>query len=108
MRIGEYHRAWWKAVDRLKQDGHLLFGGQEIQGGIRDEEIEAMYQRLMSPSNSAWRYCIVPRNLGTNKSQTRGSFTSRHKEISSTLWGHKHGMDKCALVVFSSSQTQKW
>jgi len=38
-----------KTIDILKQDGHLLFEGQEIWKGIRDEEIEVTYERLMSP-----------------------------------------------------------
>jgi hypothetical protein len=29
-----------------------MFGGQEIQEGIKDEEIKAMYERLMSPSDN--------------------------------------------------------
>jgi hypothetical protein len=52
MRIGEYHSTWWKAIDILKQDGHLLFGGQEIWEGIREEDIEVVYERLMSPSGN--------------------------------------------------------
>jgi len=38
--MGEYHSAWHKAVNILKQDGHLVFKGQEIWEGIRDENIE--------------------------------------------------------------------
>jgi hypothetical protein len=49
MKIGEYHLTWWKVVNILKQDGHLLFGGQEIYEGIKDEEIKATYERVMSP-----------------------------------------------------------
>jgi hypothetical protein len=45
----EYHCVWRKAVSILKQDGHLLFGGQEIWEGFMDEKIKAMYKRLMSP-----------------------------------------------------------
>jgi hypothetical protein len=29
-----------------------MFGGQEIQEGICDEDIEATYQKFMSPSNN--------------------------------------------------------
>jgi hypothetical protein len=29
-----------------------MFGGQEIWGGIFDEDIEGAYQRLMSPSDN--------------------------------------------------------
>jgi len=29
-----------------------MFGGQEIQEGIKDEEIKAMYEKLMSPSDN--------------------------------------------------------
>jgi len=36
----------------FKQDGHLLFSGQEIQEGIREEDIKATYERLMSPSDN--------------------------------------------------------
>ncbi len=48
----EYHCVWRKVIDTLKQDSHLLFEGQEIWEGFRDEEIKAMYERLMSPSNN--------------------------------------------------------
>ncbi len=50
--MGEYHSAWHKAIDILKQDSHLMFKGQEIWEGIKDENIEAMYQRLMSSSDN--------------------------------------------------------
>jgi hypothetical protein len=36
----------------LKQDNHLLFRGQEIWEGIRNEDIEASYERFMLPSNN--------------------------------------------------------
>jgi len=49
MKIGEYHSTWWKGINILKQDGHLLFGGQEIQKGIKDEKIEVADERFMSP-----------------------------------------------------------
>jgi hypothetical protein len=49
MRIGEYHSVWWKIVDILKQDGHLLFRGQEIHKDIKEEDIEVTYERLMPP-----------------------------------------------------------
>jgi hypothetical protein len=52
MKIRQYQRAWRKDVDKLKQDGHLLFKGQEIQEGIRNKEVEAMFERFMSPSNN--------------------------------------------------------
>jgi hypothetical protein len=58
MKIGEYHSTWWKAFNILKQDGHLLFEGQEIQEGIRDEEIEVAYERLMSPLNNIFEMLI--------------------------------------------------
>ncbi len=54
MKIGEYHLAWQKATDILKQDGHLLFGGQKIREGIKDKEIEDIYERLMSPSDDSF------------------------------------------------------
>jgi hypothetical protein len=41
-----------KAIDILKHDGHLMFGGQEIQKGICDKDTEVVYQKLMSPSNN--------------------------------------------------------
>ncbi len=41
-----------KVVNILKQDDHLLFGGQDIHEGIKDEEIKATYERLMSPSDN--------------------------------------------------------
>jgi hypothetical protein len=48
-------------------------------------------------------YCIIPRNWeGTNEEQGETSF---HKEISLTLLGHRHGMDKRALGCSTSS---KW
>jgi hypothetical protein len=49
MKMGEYHSTSRKVVNILKQDGHLLFGGQEIRKGIHDEDIKDVYQRLMSP-----------------------------------------------------------
>jgi hypothetical protein len=52
MKIREYHSTWRKVDDILKQDGHLLFGGQKIWENIKDEEIKATYERLMSPSNN--------------------------------------------------------
>jgi hypothetical protein len=52
VRIREYHSAWRKVVDILKQDGHLLFGGQEIRKAIKDEKKKATYERLMSPSDN--------------------------------------------------------
>jgi hypothetical protein len=52
MKMQEYHSTFRKVVNILKQDGHLLFGGQEIQKGIGDEDIEDVYQRLMSPSDN--------------------------------------------------------
>jgi len=58
MNIGEYHLAWRKAVDILKQDGHLLFKGQEIREGIKDKEIKATYERLMSPSNNLFEMSL--------------------------------------------------
>ncbi len=41
-----------KVVNILKQDDHILFGGQDIHEGIKDEEIKATYERLMSPSDN--------------------------------------------------------
>jgi hypothetical protein len=52
MKMGEFHLAWWKAINIFKHDGHFMFGGQEIQKGICDKDIEATYQRLMSPLNN--------------------------------------------------------
>jgi len=50
--MGEYHSAWHKTIDILKQDGHIMFKGQEIWEVFKDENIEAMYQRLMSSSDN--------------------------------------------------------
>jgi hypothetical protein len=55
MRIGEYHLAWWKAINILKQDGHLQYGEQEIQEGIKEENIEVVYE------NSCQHWIICPR-----------------------------------------------
>ncbi len=52
MKMGEYHLTSRKVVNILKQDGHILFGGQEISKGILDEDIKDVYQRFMSPSNN--------------------------------------------------------
>jgi hypothetical protein len=49
MKIGEYHLTWQKNVDILKQDGHILFGGQKIQEGIKDKDIKDTYEKFMSP-----------------------------------------------------------
>jgi hypothetical protein len=49
MKMGEYHLTLWKVVNILKQDCHLLFGGENFQKGIHDEDIEDVYQRLMLP-----------------------------------------------------------
>jgi hypothetical protein len=35
-------------MDILKQIGHLLFGGIEIQQGNNNEKIKATYERFMS------------------------------------------------------------
>ncbi len=59
MRIGEYHSIWRKAVDILKQDDHLLFRGQEIQEDIKEEAIEVVYERLMSPLDNLFRNVII-------------------------------------------------
>jgi hypothetical protein len=48
LKIGQYHRDWQKAVNILKQYGHLLFAGQEIHEGGRGEKLKVMYERLMS------------------------------------------------------------
>jgi hypothetical protein len=45
--IGEYHCGWQKITYILKQDGHLLFRGQDIQKGSRDKKIKATYERFM-------------------------------------------------------------
>jgi hypothetical protein len=62
-------------------------GDKKIQEGIKDKDVEDMYERLMSPLNNLFKmslffcywtnwcnkgygaqgYCIVPRNLGANK-----------------------------------------
>jgi hypothetical protein len=63
MRIREYHSAWQKVVDILKQDGHLMFGGQEIQEGIKDEEIKATYEKLMSPSSNLSKMSLIFTNV---------------------------------------------
>jgi len=47
MRIGKYHHGWQKTIDILKQDGHLLFGGQEIQEDSKDKKIKAAYENPM-------------------------------------------------------------
>jgi hypothetical protein len=47
LKIGKYHCGWEKLVNILKQYGHLLFGGQEIQEGSKDEKIKVMYERFM-------------------------------------------------------------
>jgi hypothetical protein len=47
LKIGQYHCGWWKLVNILKQYGHLLFGGQKIQEGSKDEKIKVMYERFM-------------------------------------------------------------
>ncbi len=48
LKIGQYHCGWQKVVNILRQNGHLLFGGQEIQEGSREEKIKVMYERFMS------------------------------------------------------------
>jgi hypothetical protein len=47
MRIGKYHHGWKKTTYILKQDGHLLFGGQEIQEDSKDKKIKAAYENPM-------------------------------------------------------------
>jgi hypothetical protein len=59
MRIRQYQRAWRKDVDKLKQDGHLLFKGQEIQEGIRNKEVDTMYERFMSPLNNLSKMSLL-------------------------------------------------
>jgi hypothetical protein len=49
MKTREYYSTWQKIINVLKQDGQLLFGGQEIWKGIKDKDIEVMYERLVSP-----------------------------------------------------------
>jgi hypothetical protein len=48
LKIGQYHRGWWKAISILKQYGHFLFGGQEIQEGSRDEKVKVVCEKFMS------------------------------------------------------------
>jgi hypothetical protein len=47
LKIGQYHCGWRKLVNILKQYGHLLFGGQKIQEGSKDEKIKVMNERFM-------------------------------------------------------------
>jgi hypothetical protein len=52
LKIGQYHHGWQKAINILKQYGHLPFGGQEIHKGSTDEKMKVMYERLMSTSTN--------------------------------------------------------
>lgn len=49
---GKYRHGWHKAMDILKQVGHLLFGGTKIQQANNNEKIKATYKRLMLALNS--------------------------------------------------------
>jgi hypothetical protein len=44
---GEYLYHWHKAIDILKHDEHLMFGGFESRHGNNDEKIEYTYKKLM-------------------------------------------------------------
>jgi hypothetical protein len=77
IRMGEYHLAWQKAINILKQDGHLFFGGQEIQEGIRDEDIKVAYQKLMSPSNNLFEMSLffITKKIRAIKDMVREDIT---------------------------------
>jgi hypothetical protein len=94
-----------------------MFGGQEIWKGIKDKEIEATYERLMSPLDNLFEMSLFfiviqirvvkdmdcSNKFGSKHMRTRGNFTFRHKEIYLMSRGHRHGMDKHALGCASSS-----
>jgi hypothetical protein len=48
LKQGEYLYRWHKAIDILKHDGHLLFGGFKSQHGNNDDKIVYAYKKLMS------------------------------------------------------------
>ncbi len=52
LKQGEYLYHWRKAIDILKYDGHLLFGGFESRHGNNTEKIEYTYKRLMLLMNT--------------------------------------------------------
>ncbi len=48
LKQGEYLYHWRKAIDILKHDEHLLFGGFESWHGNNDEKFEYTYKKPMS------------------------------------------------------------
>jgi hypothetical protein len=57
MKIGEYHHGWQKTTYILKQDGHLLFGGQKIQESCKDKKIKVAYENFMPTLDNLWIGC---------------------------------------------------
>jgi hypothetical protein len=54
-RWGEYLYCWHKAIDILKNDDHLLFGGSKSWHGNNNEKIEYVYKRLISSMDTCQR-----------------------------------------------------
>ncbi len=125
MKIGRYHCGWWKAVNILKQYEHLLFAGQEIQKGSRDEKIKVVYEKFMSTlvdnlsvmlsffafvqikviKEMVHEKCYnVPKHLGGNKWSVKLSFTSYYQKTFERLWRYRHGLGKCPFGCGSRSK----